>query len=196
MDKERISDLGKDEVFQAISSQIAQCTKCNLYQGRNNPVPGEGNLNASLFFVGEGPGANEDIQGRPFVGQAGKVLDQLLASIALQRSDVFIGNAVKCRPPGNRTPLIEEIRACEDFLLAQLALIEPKVVVLLGNAALTALLGANHSISRVRGTLIEHQGMNFFPIFHPAACLYRREIFEQMKQDFMTLKNIMKEKVK
>lgn len=196
MDTERITDLTKDEVFQAISSQISLCKKCSLHQGRTHPVPGEGNLNASLFFVGEGPGANEDIQGRPFVGQAGKVLDQLLASIALQRSDVFIGNAVKCRPPGNRTPLIEEIRACEDFLLAQLGLIEPKVVVLLGNAALTALLGANHSISRVRGTLIEHQGMNFFPIFHPAASLYRREVFEQMKQDFVTLKNIMKEKVK
>lgn len=183
----------KDQLFEALCSEIAKCTQCSLHEKRLNPVPGEGCLNAKLMLVGEGPGATEDKMGRPFVGQAGKVLDQLLHSISLQRSDVFIGNAVKCRPPGNRTPHVEEIKACENFLLAQIALIDPQIIVLLGNAALTALLGGSRSISQVRGSLINYHGMKFFPVFHPAASLYRRETYEQMKKDFLTLNTYMKE---
>ncbi len=183
----------KDQLFEALCSEIAKCTKCTLHEKRQNPVPGEGSLNAKLMLIGEGPGATEDKMGRPFVGQAGKVLDQLLHSIGLERNDVFIGNAVKCRPPGNRTPHLEEIKACEDFLLAQISLIEPQIIVLLGNASLAALLGGSRSISQVRGSLIDYHGMKFFPVFHPAASLYRRETYEQMKEDFLTLNNYMKE---
>ncbi len=189
------ASLPKDDIFKALSLQIASCKECTLYLQRKNPVPGEGNLDAKLFFVGEGPGATEDLQGRPFVGRAGKILDELLQSINLKRSDVFIGNAVKCRPPGNRTPSLEEIKACESFLLAQIALVEPRLIVLLGNAAVMALFGPTKAITNLRGKLIKHQGMSFFPVFHPAACLYRREIFDQMKEDFQKLNLIMKEQV-
>ncbi len=185
----------KQQIFSELCQQIKTCQNCSLHLHRQNPVPGEGNLDARLFFIGEGPGATEDQQGRPFVGQAGKILDQLLADIGIDRKDVFIGNAVKCRPPGNRTPTMEEINACEPFLLSQIALIEPQLIVLLGSAALNAVIGPGHSISLVRGSLMEHQGMLFFPVFHPAASLYRREIFEQLKKDFKELQKIMKEKL-
>ncbi len=191
--KSSTQQAAKKDLFEALCSEIAKCTKCTLHEKRLHPVPGEGSLDAELMLVGEGPGVTEDKMGRPFVGQAGKVLDQLLESIGLHRNDVFIGNAVKCRPPGNRTPHLEEIKACEDFLLAQIAMIEPQIIVLLGNAALTALLGNTRSISQVRGSLIDHQGMKFFPVFHPAASLYRRETYEQMKKDFLTLNKLMKE---
>jgi uracil-DNA glycosylase family 4 len=182
----------KQEIFDKIVFEISKCTSCELYKTRTNPVPGEGNLSSRVMLVGEGPGANEDKLGKPFVGDAGKILNGLLSSIGLTREDVFIGNTVKCRPPHNRTPHSTEIDACRPFLVSQIALIAPKIIVILGNAALISLLGIGYSISKVRGNLINVDGILFFPTFHPAAALYRREVLEIIQADFLKLQKINK----
>lgn len=187
-------DSWKKEIHQKIKEEILTCKNCELWETRTNPVPGEGNLNASLMLVGEGPGYNEDQEGRPFVGQAGKVLSDLLSSIGLERSDVFITNAVKCRPPNNRTPKIPEIMACKPLLISQIALIEPKFILILGNAALISLLGGGFSITKVRGRPKELDGIIYLPTYHPAAALYRKEIMEFINEDFNLLKSIMGDK--
>jgi uracil-DNA glycosylase family 4 len=182
----------KQEIFDKIVFEISKCASCELYKTRTNPVPGEGNLSSRVMLVGEGPGANEDKLGKPFVGDAGKILNGLLSSIGLTREDVFIGNTVKCRPPHNRTPHSTEIDACRPFLVSQIALIAPKIIVILGNAALISLLGIGYSISKVRGNLINVDGILFFPTFHPAAALYRREVLEIIQADFLKLQKINK----
>ena len=184
----------KQEIYEKIACEISKCRSCDLHKTRINPVPGEGNLSTKIMLVGEGPGANEDKQGRPFVGDAGKILDSLLASIGLFRQDVYIGNTVKCRPPNNRTPTSIEIETCKPFLIAQIALIIPKVIVVLGNAALISLLGEGFSISKVRGSLLEKDGISYFPTFHPAAALYRREVLDIIQTDFYKLQQIIKDK--
>lgn len=187
----RTEDSWKEEIYKRIAEEISSCKNCELFKSRTNPVPGEGNLSASVMIVGEGPGYNEDQQGKPFVGEAGKVLTELLSSIGLGRSEVFIANAVKCRPAGNRTPTIAEIMACKPFLISQIALIEPKFILILGNAALVSLLGGGFSISKVRGRPKEQDGIIYLPTYHPASALYRREMMEFIKEDFKLLKSIM-----
>ena len=182
----------KQEIFDKIVFEISKCASCELYKTRTNPVPGEGNLCSRIMLVGEGPGANEDKIGKPFVGDAGKILNGLLFSIGLTREDVFIGNTVKCRPPHNRTPYSTEIDACRPFLVSQISLIAPKIIVILGNAALISLLGNGYSISKVRGNLINVDGIFFFPTFHPAAALYRREVLDIIQADFLKLQKINK----
>lgn len=184
----------KQVINRKIVNEISICTNCSLAKTRLNPVPGEGNLNSKLMLVGEGPGANEDKQGRPFVGEAGRILEDLLSLIQLKRSQVFIGNTVKCRPPNNRTPTAIEIETCKPFLTSQIALIQPNLILILGNAALISLLGIGFSISKVRGQLIQEDGMLYFPTFHPAAALYRREVLGTIQGDFQILQEIMKDK--
>lgn len=173
-----------DELSQ-IADEIAACTACALSRSRTRTVPGEGPDNPSLLFVGEAPGWHEDQQGRPFVGPAGRFLEELLASISLKRDQVWIGNIVKCRPPDNRDPLPDEINACAHFLERQIALLRPKVLVTLGRYSLARFF-PGESISRAHGRPKKQQGIIYFAMYHPAAALHqpslRRTIEEDMKR--------------
>jgi len=155
----------------AIAQEVAGCRLCKLGHTRTNAVPGEGNPQARIMFVGEGPGAEEDAQGRPFVGSAGKLLDKLIVSMDLKREDVFIGNVVKCRPPRNRDPEPGEVKACMPYLARQIDIIRPDVLVILGATALRALIDPKARITRVRGDWLERSGIMVMPTFHPAALL-------------------------
>ncbi len=155
-----------------------------LSERRTHAVPGDGAANAQIVVVGEGPGQHEDLQGLPFVGQAGKLLEQLLASIGLHRRDVYITNIVKCRPPQNRDPLPEEVTACAPYLERQLALINPALVLVLGRHALARLLPGQTSISRLHGKLIEREGRTYMPMYHPAAALYNSLLLKTLEEDF------------
>jgi uracil-DNA glycosylase len=181
----------------AFAEQVSACTRCRLAEGRTQVVFGVGNPHADLMFVGEAPGFHEDKQGYPFVGQAGKLLDKLLGGIGLQRSEVYVANVLKCRPPGNRDPQPDEIEACESHLFRQIELIEPTVVATLGNFATKLLSGSPQGITKVRGTpqLREIGGRNVFlyPIFHPAAALYTPAMLEQLRRDFAALPALLQE---
>ena len=148
------------------------CTRCRLSQGRTQVVYGVGDPNADLMFIGEAPGFHEDKQGEPFVGAAGQLLNQLLAEIGIAREDVYINNTVNCRPPGNRDPLPDELEACKPWLDERVAIIDPAVVVTLGNWATRYILGKQVSISRVRGQRFPWSGRTVIPTFHPAAVLH------------------------
>jgi DNA polymerase len=152
--------------------EAATCTRCRLSQGRTQVVYGVGNPDADLMFIGEGPGFHEDKQGEPFVGAAGQLLNQLLGEIGIAREDVYINNTVNCRPPGNRDPLPDELEACKPWLDERVALIDPAVVVTLGNWATRYILGKQVSISRVRGQRFPWSGRTVIPTFHPAAVLH------------------------
>ncbi|MGH7359871.1 MAG: uracil-DNA glycosylase [Candidatus Rokuibacteriota bacterium] len=152
--------------------EAATCTRCRLSQGRTQVVFGVGNPHADLMFIGEGPGFHEDRQGEPFVGAAGQLLNRLLAEVEIAREDVYINNVVMCRPPGNRDPLPDETDACKPWLDERIALIDPVVIVTLGNWATRYILGNNASISRVRGQRFPWNGRTVIPTFHPAAVLH------------------------
>jgi DNA polymerase len=155
-----------------IAGQIRVCSACPLHTSRKNTVPGEGNPNRpDILFVGEGPGADEDDQGRPFVGAAGQLLDKMIAGMGYKREDVFIANIVKCRPPGNRVPLPEEMIACVPYLKAQIALIKPKIIVALGKTAVQGLLQQDVAITKFRGTWCRYEGIALMPTYHPAYLL-------------------------
>ncbi len=159
------------EKLEEIEEVVKRCSKCNLCKNRTNIVFGTGNENADVMFIGEGPGADEDREGIPFVGKAGKLMNQAFLGIGISREDVYIGNIVKCRPPNNRTPLKEEADACLDYLRNQVLIIKPKIVVLLGNTALKNILGEQYGITASRGKWIEKKGIKYLPTFHPAALL-------------------------
>ena len=169
-----------------LTEEITRCQKCRLCAGRTYPVPGEGNPHARLMFIGEGPGRDEDQTGRPFVGRAGQLLDKMIGAIGLSREEVFIANVVKCRPPQNRAPEADEVAACMPYLRAQVGLIRPQVIVLLGSSSLGAILGPDHRITRERGAWIERKGVWFMPTFHPAALLRdeskKRPVWEDLKK--------------
>ena len=169
-----------------LTEEITRCQKCRLCAGRTYPVPGEGNPHARLMFIGEGPGRDEDQTGRPFVGRAGQLLDKMIGAIGLSREEVFIANVVKCRPPQNRATEADEVAACMPYLRAQVGLIRPQVIVLLGSSALGAILGPDHRITRERGAWIERKGVWFMPTFHPAALLRdeskKRPVWEDLKK--------------
>lgn len=169
--------------LEEIASAVHRCTQCPLHQGRTNAVPGEGPANAEIMFIGEGPGAQEDRQGRPFVGPAGQFLDGLLASIGLTRQQVFIANMVKCRPPQNREPLPDEISACRPYLDRQIELIAPRLIVTLGRISLSRFF-PGEGITRVRGKLREKDGRFIYPVMHPAAALHRQELRAAIIEDF------------
>ena len=179
--------------------ELQDCRKCPLAEGRTTVVFGTGNADADLMFVGEAPGFHEDQQGKPFVGRAGKLLDQLLDEIGLARSDCFIANVLKCRPPDNRDPLPAEIDACRGHLTAQIELIEPRVVCTLGNFATKLLTGSPQGITRVRGVPQAHEiGVRpvfLYPIFHPAAALRTTAMLDQLRTDFRALPRLLAETV-
>ena len=184
------------EELRAVYEQAQGCTRCpQLAATRQTVVFGSGNADADLMFVGEAPGANEDKQGVPFVGQAGKLLDQLLGEIGLTRPDVFVVNVLKCRPPGNRDPLPQEIDNCQDYLFRQLELIRPKVVCSLGNFSTKLLRGDPTGITRLHGReevrVIGHRAVRLYPLFHPAAALYTPANVEVLRQDFARLPELL-----
>jgi len=160
-----------DLSWEAIEQQIANCRRCGLCQMRNRIVLGEGNRNADIMLIGEGPGAEEDAQGRPFVGKAGQLLDKMFLAIDMRREDLYITNVVKCRPPGNRTPLDEEAEACLPILRMQYSLIQPKIVVCLGATATRHVYDPEARITRVHGQWLNKNGTLFIPTYHPAALL-------------------------
>ena len=177
------------EELKAVWRQAQSCTTCpQLASTRQTVVFGSGNADADLMFVGEAPGANEDRQGLPFVGQAGRLLDTLLGEIGLTRADVFVANTLKCRPPGNRDPLPQEIDACQDYLYRQLELIEPRVVCTLGNFATKLLRADPTGITRLHGRVevrrIGPRNVRLYPIYHPAAALYTPKMLEILREDF------------
>jgi DNA polymerase len=186
----------RDEL-KAVWRQAQACTKCQqLASTRQTVVFGSGNADADLMFVGEAPGANEDRLGLPFVGQAGKLLDTLLAEIGLTRADVFVANTLKCRPPGNRDPLPQEIDACQDYLFRQLELIEPRVVCTLGNFSTKLLRGdPGTGITRLHGREEERRigprNVLLYPIYHPAAALYTPKMLETLRADFARLPQLL-----
>lgn len=185
-----------------IAAEIMKCTRCPLHATRTNAVPGEGSPDAKVVFVGEAPGRNEDLQGRPFVGAAGKLLTDLLASIGLSREEVFITNVVKCRPPNNRDPRPEEIEACLPFLKKQLEVIDPDVIVALGRHSTLTLLKlagrAESSIMRIRGKVFEVElfgrKRKLMPTLHPAAALYNPRLRPLLERDFNKLRELLEER--
>lgn len=183
--------------LQELAGVAATCTRCRLSQGRTQVVFGAGNPNADVMFIGEGPGYYEDKQGEPFVGAAGQLLTRLLGEIGIRREDAYITNVVRCRPPGNRDPLPDEIEACRPYLSGTLDLVRPRVVITLGNFATRVILDRPVSISRVRGQRFEVEGRTVIPTFHPAAVLHGGgESGAQMaaiRSDFLTIKALLEE---
>jgi uracil-DNA glycosylase len=174
------------EALVDVRNEIGDCTRCRLHsQGRTQIVFGVGNPQADLMFVGEAPGADEDVQGIPFVGRAGQLLTKIIEAIGLTRDDVYIANVIKCRPPGNRNPEQDEVDTCEPFLYRQIDIIKPKVIVALGTFAAKALLQSTDPISRLRGRTYDYRGAKLIPTFHPAYLLRnpssKREVWEDMK---------------
>ena len=157
--------------WEELENSCKNCNKCKLAQGRNNVVIGCGNKSATLMFIGEGPGADEDAQGIPFVGKAGKLMNMAFAGIGINREEVYITNIVKCRPPMNRNPEKDEADACKEYLQTQIELVKPKIIVLLGSVALRNILGEEYGITKTRGQWIEKDGIKYLPTFHPAALL-------------------------
>ena len=174
----------------AVADEVCACTKCLLHRGRTKAVPGEGPADASIMFIGEGPGFHEDQQGRPFVGTAGRFLEELLASISLSREDVFITNVVKCRAPGNRDPLPEEIESCKAFLDQQIELIQPRLIVTLGRFSMArAFPGAR--ISRIHGQPRKISGIIYYPMYHPAAALHQPSLRRTIEEDMKRLPDVL-----
>ncbi|HLB61495.1 MAG TPA: uracil-DNA glycosylase [Actinomycetota bacterium] len=179
--------------------EASGCTKCRLAQGRTQVVYGVGNANADLMFIGEGPGFHEDKQGEPFVGAAGQLLTRLLGDVGLSREDVYICNVIKCRPPGNRDPLPDEIEACAPWIDEQIELVEPRLIVTLGNFATRFILEKQVSISRVRGQRFAARGRTVIPTFHPAAVLHgggeASSQMESLRADFGKIRDVLDEPV-
>lgn len=175
-----------------LHDEVMACRRCDLHRSRTQAVPGDGAADADVVFVGEAPGYEEDRQGRPFVGPAGALLTRLLQGIGLERDEVFITNVVKCRPPSNRDPQPEEISACNDYLLAQIALITPKVICALGRFAAQTLIDPKLSISREHGRPRRMSGILYMPIYHPAAALHQPRYIDALESDFQQLRNVVK----
>ena len=178
--------------WEQLEETVNKCKKCRLCQNRNNIVFGEGNKSAKLMFIGEGPGADEDLQGKPFVGKAGKLMNMAFETVGIERKDVYITNIVKCRPPSNRNPENDEAMACLDYLRNQVILIKPEIIVLLGSVALKNILGQEYGITASRGKWVRKKGILYMPTWHPAALL--RD--ETKKIDFIKDLKAVVEKMK
>jgi uracil-DNA glycosylase len=178
-----------------LQQEAAGCTRCRLSEGRTQVVFGVGDPNADLMFVGEAPGFHEDKQGYPFVGQAGKLLDRLLEGIGLSRAEIYIANVIKCRPPGNRDPVPDEIETCEPYLFRQIELIEPRVIATLGNFATKLLSGKPLGITRVHGqeqdVTLGGKRVLLYPLYHPAAALYTPSMLTVLEEDFARLPGLL-----
>jgi DNA polymerase len=179
----------KAAALKMIREDIGDCTRCRLHKGRTNIVFGVGNVNADIMFVGEGPGADEDERGEPFVGRAGQLLNNMISAMGLQRGDVYIANVVKCRPPGNRTPENDECDTCGQFLMRQIEAIRPKVIVALGAVAAKYLLAVNDSMARLRGRWYDFKGARLAVTYHPA---YLLRDPRQKKEAWKDLQMVMK----
>ena len=181
--------------LEEITAHVSACRNCPLCQTRTNTVPGEGNADApDIMFIGEGPGADEDAQGRPFIGKAGQLLTKMIDAMGYKREEVFIANVVKCRPPNNRTPLPEEMEACLPYLRQQVGLIKPRLIVGLGATAIKGLLGKTAGITRLRGTWQEYGGIRLMPTFHPSYLLRDPSKKKEVWQDLqLVLKELGKE---
>jgi DNA polymerase len=175
-----------DDSLEKIAANVRGCPLCKLSRSRKNAVPGEGQLSAKIMFIGEAPGRSEDEKGRPFVGAAGRILDDLLKKAGIERSQVFITNMVKCRPPNNRVPKEDELTACRPYLDRQIALIKPKVICILGRTAYSSLLGGS-SITASRGKIVERAGQKYFLTFHPAAVIYNKGLLSALEADLKKL---------
>ena len=178
--------MKKKLALELIQQNVKICKKCNLCSTRKNAVPGEGNVNADIVFIGEAPGKNEDLRGRPFVGTAGKKLDDALENSGLARNDVYITNIVKCKPPKNRIPNYEEKTMCSNYLEHELSIINPKIICLLGNTAFNTILEGNE-ISKNHGKLIHKEKRTYFVTFHPAAIIYNQKLEKVFKNDIKKL---------
>ncbi|HEX8861089.1 MAG TPA: uracil-DNA glycosylase [Actinomycetes bacterium] len=187
--------------LERVAAEASTCTRCRLHQSRTQVVFGQGNPTADLMFVGEGPGYHEDRQGQPFVGPSGQLLNRLLGEIGLVREDVYVTNVVRCRPPGNRDPQPDEIEACSPWMKATLRLVDPKVVVTLGNFASKTLIGTTTGITRLRGRTYEFEGRVLLPTFHPSAALRadtsgrtENRTLNGMREDFQALARLLAER--
>ncbi|MGD2162871.1 MAG: uracil-DNA glycosylase [Anaerolineales bacterium] len=178
--------MGAREELEAVAAEVAVCEDCKLHLSRKNAVAGEGPGDADLMFIGEGPGFHENEQGRPFVGAAGRFLEELLEGIGMNREQVFIGNVVKCRPPGNRDPEQQEIEACSKYLERQIEAIDPKVIITLGRFSMARYF-PNARISRIHGKPAEIDGRLIVPMYHPAAALHQPSLRETVQEDFAKL---------
>lgn len=185
------SSLQSSDSLEKVSREVVACTKCRLCETRKHAVPGEGSESAKLMFVGEAPGEQEDIQGRPFVGAAGKLLTELLESINLRREDVYIANIVKCRPPNNRPPRKDEAAACRQYLDRQIALLHPTVICPMGNSAIHAFLDSDEGVTALHGIPFEIESITLFPMYHPAAALYTASLRSVMEEDFRKLRALL-----
>jgi len=189
--------MDKEKKLSELNKQVANCQRCPLYQGANKAVPGAGNPNAEVMFIGEGPGYWEDQKGLPFVGQAGKLLDQLLDSINLSREEVFIGNVIKHRPPNNRDPLPEEIKACQKFLDEQIEIIKPRIIVTLGRFSMNKFFPGEF-ISKIHGQarFVDFNGRRIIviPMYHPAAALRSVIIKKEIEKDFKKIREFLEKK--
>lgn len=189
--KSDLKQLPVVETFDSIHAEIGKCTRCDLYKERTHVVHTEGNRKARLMFVGEAPGADEDAQARPFVGRAGQLLTKIIEAIGLKREDVLIGNVNRCRPPGNRAPMPDEAATCKPYLLREIALCNPDVIVVLGNTATKNLLDTKEGITKLRGNFQDYKGIKVMPTFHPAYLLRdpskKKETWEDLKRvrDFL-----------
>lgn len=176
--------------LETLHDEIGACTKCLLHRGRTNVVPGEGPEDVDIMFIGEAPGFHEDQQGRPFVGAAGKFLEELLESIDMKRQDVFIANVIKCRPPGNRDPLPDEIEACKPYLDRQIEILRPKLVVTLGRFSMARAF-PKARISRIHGQARKIGGVLYLPMYHPAAALHQPSLRSTIKQDMQQIPDLI-----
>ena len=183
-------NMEKRERLKEFYFKIRDCNKCDLAATRTNFVFGSGNSNASIIFIGEAPGKNEDLQGKPFVGQAGKLLDELLCSIKFTRSDVFIANVLKCRPPLNRDPVISEISLCKDYLFEQIGIIDPGIICTMGKYSTQLILETGQGINSLRGKVFKIGNRIVIPINHPAAALYAPSRMQILKEDFKRIKTM------
>jgi uracil-DNA glycosylase family 4 len=180
------------ETLEEIRQDLGDCQRCRLAQGRKTIVFGQGNLHAELVFVGEGPGADEDEQGLPFVGRAGQLLNRMIQFVGMKREEVYICNIVKCRPPGNRTPEKDEVDACSPFLLRQIEAIRPRLVCCLGAPAMKTLLGIKEGITRVRGQFFDYAGAKAFVAYHPAYILRNPREEKILREDFERIREFLK----
>ncbi len=187
-----MTDTNQAATVTQIATEISTCTRCPLHQGRTQTVPGSGNANASIMFIGEAPGASEDEQGVPFVGRSGQYLNYLLNQIGLSRPDVFITNVVKCRPPSNRDPKSDEIEACKDYLARQIDTINPEVIVTVGRFSMARYF-PKAKISNIHGQPKYENGRAYYPIYHPAAALRNPGLKRDMEEDFKRLLTVIEE---
>lgn len=183
--------MNKEAIMSKIEQNVLHCQECRLYKTAKNGVPGEGNINSPLVFIGEAPGAVEDKTGRPFVGRAGKLLEQLLHKIGYKREEVWIGNIIKHRPPNNRDPVQDEIKSCAPYLSLQLKTMDPKLIVTLGRFAMHYFYKEG-TISKNRGQLVRAGNYNIYPVYHPAAGLRNQGMMRSLEEDFMKIPEVLK----